>query len=78
MGCPLHPLILLAGVLTNLSIKLTRGDTSGSITLPMPENGPIRIQPNKSALVIIDMQNFFLHESLNGDPKGRAVVRTSD
>jgi nicotinamidase-related amidase len=53
---------------------LTRGDSSGSITLPMPENGPIRIQPNTSALVIIDMQNFFLHESLHGDPKGRAVV----
>ena len=41
----------------------------------MPENGPIIIQPNKTALVIIDMQNFFLHESLNGDPKGRAIVR---
>ena len=55
--------------------QLTRGDTAGAITLPMPENGPIIVQPNKTALVIIDMQNFFLHESLNGDPKGRAIVR---
>ncbi|KAF8826762.1 hypothetical protein HHX47_DHR5000566 [Lentinula edodes] len=43
----------------------------------MPQNGPIVIQPNASALVIIDMQNFFLHESLNGDPKGRAIVPTT-
>lgn len=43
----------------------------------MPQNGPVVIQPNASALVIIDMQNFFLHESLNGDPEGRAIVRTS-
>jgi len=56
---------------------LTRGDSAGEITLPMPENGPIVIQPNKTALVIIDMQNFFLHESLNGDPKGRAIVPTT-
>ncbi|PPQ75172.1 hypothetical protein CVT26_008702 [Gymnopilus dilepis] len=56
---------------------LTRGDRAGSITLPVPENGPITIQPNKSALVIIDMQNFFLHESLGGDPLGRAIVPTT-
>ncbi|KAJ3924030.1 Isochorismatase hydrolase [Lentinula edodes] len=56
---------------------LTRGATTNSITLPMPQNGPIVIQPNASALVIIDMQNFFLHESLNGDPKGRAIVPTT-
>ncbi|KIJ54896.1 hypothetical protein M422DRAFT_153239 [Sphaerobolus stellatus SS14] len=43
----------------------------------MPDNGPIVVQPNKTALVIIDMQNFFLHESLNGDPKGRAIVPTT-
>lgn len=77
MGCPSSSLIHLTLVLMNGSIKLTRGNSAGSITLPMPENGPIRIQPNTTALVIIDMQNFFLHESLNGDPKGRAVVRKS-
>jgi len=43
----------------------------------MPQDGPIVIQPNKSALVIIDMQNFFLHESLGGDPLGRAIVPTT-
>ncbi|KAF9075783.1 Isochorismatase-like protein [Rhodocollybia butyracea] len=56
---------------------LTRGATNGSITLPMANNGPIVIQPNATALVIIDMQNFFLHESLGGDPKGRALVPTT-
>ncbi|KIK68119.1 hypothetical protein GYMLUDRAFT_810917 [Collybiopsis luxurians FD-317 M1] len=56
---------------------LTRGASTGSLTLPMPRNGPIIIQPNASALVIIDMQNFFLHESLGGDPKGRAIVPTT-
>ncbi|KAF8900706.1 Isochorismatase-like protein [Gymnopilus junonius] len=56
---------------------LTRGDSAASITLPVPQNGPITIQPNKSALIIIDMQNFFLHESLGGDPLGRAIVPTT-
>lgn len=59
-----------------LSMQLTRGATSGSISIPVPQNGPILIQPNATALVIIDMQNFFLHESLGGDPLGRAIVRT--
>ncbi|KAF9042302.1 Isochorismatase-like protein [Panaeolus papilionaceus] len=53
---------------------LTRGNTAGAITIPMTSGGPIVVQPNTTAMVIIDMQNFFLHESLNGDPKGRAVV----
>lgn len=44
----------------------------------MPQKGPILIQPNATALVIIDMQNFFLHESLGGDPLGRAIVRESE
>ncbi|KAF4610258.1 hypothetical protein D9613_010309 [Agrocybe pediades] len=56
---------------------LTRGNKAGAITLPMPRNGPIIIQPNKTALVIIDMQNFFLHESVGGDPLGRAIVPTT-
>jgi len=56
---------------------LTRGEKTNAITLPVPEEGPIIIQPNKSALVIIDMQNFFLHESLGGDPLGRAIVPTT-
>ncbi|KAH9480816.1 Ureidoacrylate amidohydrolase RutB [Psilocybe cubensis] len=56
---------------------LTRGNKANAITLPMPKNGPIVIQPNKTALVIIDMQNFFLHESLGGDPLGRAIVPTT-
>ncbi|PPQ68867.1 hypothetical protein CVT24_007676 [Panaeolus cyanescens] len=53
---------------------LTRGRNDGAITLPMTSGGPIIVHPNSTALVIIDMQNFFLHESLRGDPKGRDVV----
>ncbi|KAF8811558.1 Isochorismatase hydrolase [Phlegmacium glaucopus] len=56
---------------------LTRGDSTGAITLPMPQDGPIVVQPNKTALVIIDMQNFFLHPVVGGDPKGRAIVPTT-
>ncbi|KAH9480817.1 Ureidoacrylate amidohydrolase RutB [Psilocybe cubensis] len=56
---------------------LTRGNKTNAITLPIPKNGPIMIQPNKTALVIIDMQNFFLHESLGGNPLGRDVVPTT-
>jgi len=55
---------------------LTRGLTEGSIKLPVP-GGPITIAPSSSALVIIDMQNFFLHPDLGGDPLGRAVVPTT-
>ncbi|THU79067.1 Isochorismatase hydrolase [Dendrothele bispora CBS 962.96] len=56
---------------------LTRGTNENAITLPMPRNGPIIVQPNTTALVIIDMQNFFLHPSLGGDPLGRAIVPTT-
>lgn len=62
---------------THIIVKLTRGNMAGAITIPMTSGGPIVVQPNTTAMVIIDMQNFFLHESLNGDPKGRAVVRKS-
>ncbi|KAF5341485.1 hypothetical protein D9758_013937 [Tetrapyrgos nigripes] len=55
---------------------LTRGVTANAITLPVPR-GPITIQPNTTALVIIDMQNYFLHPSLGGDPLGRAIVPTT-
>ncbi|KAJ6458336.1 Isochorismatase hydrolase [Mycena vitilis] len=57
---------------------LTRGNTTSSITLPLPHPaGNVTIQPASSALVIIDMQNFFLHPDLNADPPGRALVPTT-
>ncbi|KAJ7093897.1 Isochorismatase hydrolase [Mycena belliarum] len=57
---------------------LTRGNSTSAITLPMPHPaGNVTIQPASSALVIIDMQNFFLHPDLGGDPLGRALVPTT-
>ncbi|KAI5121245.1 hypothetical protein M0805_002292 [Coniferiporia weirii] len=37
-------------------------------------NRTIRIDAKKSALVVIDMQNFFLHPDLRAHPKGLACV----
>ncbi|KAJ7762656.1 Isochorismatase hydrolase [Mycena metata] len=57
---------------------LTRGNATNAITLPLPfPKSRVTIQPASSALVIIDMQNFFLHPDLNGDPRGRAVIPTT-
>ncbi|KAK7002354.1 Isochorismatase hydrolase [Favolaschia claudopus] len=57
---------------------LTRGNHTNTITLPLPHPaGNVTIQPAASAMVIIDMQNFFLHPELGGDPLGRALVPTT-
>jgi len=57
---------------------LTRGNATNAITLPLPHpKSNVTIQPASSALVIIDMQNFFLHPDLGGDPLGRALVNTT-
>ncbi|KAJ7708719.1 Isochorismatase hydrolase [Mycena rosella] len=57
---------------------LTRGNSTNAITLALPHpEGNVTIQPAASALVIIDMQNFFLHPDLGGDPLGRALVPTT-
>ncbi|KAJ7205505.1 Isochorismatase hydrolase [Mycena pura] len=57
---------------------LTRGHATNGVTLPLPQPaGKVTIQPASSALVIIDMQNFFLDPDLGGDPLGRALVPTT-
>ena len=47
-----------------LKIKTTRG----------PEDTHISISPSLSALVIVDMQNFFIHPSCREHPMGLAAV----
>lgn len=65
--------------LANGTMDLTRSDRS-PVTSPkvLPVSGmasSIKIEPNRTALVIIDMQNFFLHPDLSpGAKTGRAAV----
>ncbi|KAF8919149.1 Isochorismatase-like protein [Mucidula mucida] len=40
---------------------LTRGNTNNTKTISSGDKGPIHISPENSALVIIDMQNYFLN-----------------
>ena len=59
---------------------LTRSDRSPITTpktLPMMGSGSsIKIEPNRTALVIIDMQNFFLHPTLSPEAtNGRVAVQ---
>ncbi|KAJ5712586.1 hypothetical protein N7493_009054 [Penicillium malachiteum] len=44
-------------------MDLTRGSTTSTITLQTTTH-PIRVNTEKTALLIIDMQNFFLHPAL--------------
>jgi nicotinamidase-related amidase len=67
-------------VMANGTFDLTRSDrspvTSPKILPMMGSRSSIKIEPNRTALVIIDMQNFFLHPELS--PKatnGRAAVQ---
>ncbi|EXJ83262.1 hypothetical protein A1O1_06881 [Capronia coronata CBS 617.96] len=65
--------------LPNGTFDLTRSDRSPVTSpklLPMMGSRPsIIIEPNRTALVIIDMQNFFLHPDLSPSAKtGRAAV----
>ncbi len=63
--------------LPNGTFDLTRSDRS-PVTSPkvIPMTGSsIKIEPNRTALVIIDMQNYFLHPDLSPSAKtGRAAV----
>ncbi|KIW62290.1 hypothetical protein PV04_10474 [Phialophora macrospora] len=65
--------------ITNGTFDLTRSDrspTTSPKTLPMMgSRKAIKIEPNRTALVIIDMQNFFLHPDLSpAATDGRAAV----
>ncbi|EJU00521.1 Isochorismatase hydrolase [Dacryopinax primogenitus] len=53
---------------------LTRGDGNGKIVKTSKED--IAISPKKSALVIIDMQNYFLHERCCDGKLGREMIPT--
>jgi len=56
---------------------LTRGLSQGNFTFSTtrgPEGISVRIAPEVTALVIIDMQNYFLHPSCNDHPSGLAAV----
>ena len=65
--------------INNGVFDLTRSDRSPTTTpktLPMMgDRSAIKIEPNRTALVIIDMQNYFLHPDLSpGATNGRAAV----
>jgi nicotinamidase-related amidase len=58
---------------------LTRSDrsptTSPKVLSMMGDRSSIKIEPNRTALVIIDMQNFFLHPDLSpAATRGRAAI----
>jgi len=42
------------------------------VEIPVDGGHTIRVDAMKSALVVIDMQNFFLHPDLRSHPKGLA------
>jgi len=46
----------------------------GQLEVPVSGNRTIRVDTEKTAVVIIDMQNFFLHKDLREHPKGLACV----
>lgn len=56
-------------------IDLTRDSSSSSITLKTTTN-PVRLSPDRTALVIIDMQNFFLSPAL-GRPERSAGLEAA-
>jgi len=47
--------------------------TEGLLDIPV-DGRVVRVEAKKTALVIIDMQNFFLHPDLRDHPKGLACV----
>lgn len=51
------------------SAKLTMSTTRG------PEDTRITIDPARTALVVVDMQNYFLHLSCRNHPTGLAAVQ---
>lgn len=64
----------------NGTFDLTRGDrspvTSPKLLPMMGDRSSIIIEPNRTALVIVDMQNFFLHPDLSpGARTGREAVQ---
>ena len=60
----------------NKTYDLTRGKPEGFTfgTSQGPADTSITVSPSLSALVIVDMQNFFLHPSCREHPTGLAAV----
>ncbi|KAL5534399.1 hypothetical protein ACEPAG_861 [Sanghuangporus baumii] len=61
------------------NIKVSEAKTSperkeGQVDIDVDGERSIRIDPKKSALVVVDMQNFFLHPDLRDHPKGLKCV----
>lgn len=57
---------------------LTRNLIGNSYTFKTthgPEGVSVKLASGKTALVVIDMQNYFLHPSLGGHPKGLASAK---
>ncbi|TFK77127.1 Isochorismatase hydrolase [Pluteus cervinus] len=48
--------------------------TPGQLEIPVNGGRTIRVDTKATALVIIDMQNFFLHPDMRAHPKGLACV----
>lgn len=46
----------------------------GQLEVPVTGDRTIRVDTEKTAVVIIDMQNFFLHKDIRDHPKGLACV----
>ncbi|KAF5375023.1 hypothetical protein D9758_000309 [Tetrapyrgos nigripes] len=48
--------------------------SKGQLDIKVDGNRTIRVDASKTALVVIDMQNFFLHPDLRSHPTGLACV----
>lgn len=46
----------------------------GLVDISVEGDRVVRVDPKRSALVVVDMQNFFLHPDLRDHPKGLACV----
>ncbi|KAJ3734825.1 Isochorismatase hydrolase [Lentinula guzmanii] len=46
----------------------------GQLDIPVTGDKTVRLDTDKTAFVIIDMQNFFLHQDIRDHPKGLACV----
>ncbi|TRM55988.1 Isochorismatase-like protein [Schizophyllum amplum] len=56
------------------SYDLTRGNSTNAKTLKAGEK-TITVNPGKSALLVVDMQNYFLNPAYTDFPKGLATVQ---
>jgi hypothetical protein len=55
-------------------VDLSRG--ASSTLFLKAEQQPVLLDPKRAALVVIDMQNYFLSEELGRGPEGRAILNS--